>query len=331
MSKRVAVVGLGWMGRNHARACAEMPELELTYIVEPRDVSFPLTGPTRFLQSIDQIPPGAIDLAIVATPTSTHEEVASFFLAMGVPVFVEKPAAHSVESARKLVRVERGSGVRVSVGHIERFNPAIQQMKTKIREGVIGQVFQIATRRQSFTPSRISDVGVIQDLATHDIDLTKWISESEYFSLYASAGRPRGLPVEDLVSVTGRLESGVIVNHLVNWMTPVKERVVSVTGEKGTLVANTLTAELTLHLNGDHATDWAAIASLKGVGEGDSVSFAFSKTEPLKAELLSFVARTNGQASECATLQEGLSVLEVAEGMIESSDTGVEWLAGKSS
>lgn len=327
MPKRVAIVGLGWMGSNHARACNELPELELAYVVEPENVIYPSAGTTQVLGSVEQIPPGAIDLAIVATPTSTHEEVASYFLRLGVPVLVEKPAAHSVESARRLLQLERDSGVSVSIGHIERFNPAIQQMKKKIREGVVGQVFQIATRRQSFTPSRISDVGVIHDLATHDIDLTRWISDSEYSSLYASAGSPRGQHVEDLVSVTGRLENGVVVNHIVNWMTPVKERFVSVTGEKGTLVANTLTAELILYLNGDYSTDWLAIASLKGVGEGDSLKFAFSKTEPLKGELLSFVSRTEGQAFECATLREGITVLEVAEGIIESSRTGVPWLA----
>jgi UDP-N-acetylglucosamine 3-dehydrogenase len=325
LPKRVAVVGFGWMGSNHARACAELPQLELSYIVEPENVVRSLGGTTEFLESIEQISPGSIDLAIVATPTSTHEKVASYFLRLGVPVLVEKPAAHSVESARRLLQVESDSSASVSIGHIERFNPAIQQMKRKIGEGVVGQVFQIATRRQSFTPSRISDVGVIHDLATHDIDLTRWITDSEYSAFYASAGSPRGQETEDLVAVTGHLESGVVVNHIVNWLTPTKERIVSVTGEKGTLVANTLTAELVLHLNGDYRTDWDAIASLKGVGEGDSLKFAFSKTEPLKSELLSFASRADGQAFECATLQEGIKVLEVAEGMIESSRTGIAW------
>ena len=108
------------------------------------------------------------------------------------------------------------------------------------RTATLGEVYQIATRRQGPFPSRIADVGVAKDLASHDIDLTAWVAQSDYATVCAQTTFKSGREHEDMIAITGRLANGVIVNHLVNWLSPMKERVTIVTGEKGAFVADTL-------------------------------------------------------------------------------------------
>ena len=134
-----------------------------------------------------------------------------------------------------------------AVGHIERFNPALQSLRKRIADGELGEVYQIATRRQGPFPARIADVGVVKDLGTHDIDLTAWLAQSRFESIFAQTTTRSGRPHEDMVAATGKLANGVITNHLVNWLSPMKERLTIVTGEKGAFVADTVTADLTFY------------------------------------------------------------------------------------
>jgi predicted dehydrogenase len=208
-----------------------------------------------------------------------------------------------------------------AVGHIERFNPAIQELKKRLSAGDIGEVYQIATRRQGSFPARIGDVGVAKDLATHDIDLTAWVADSSYEFVFAQAAHKSGRKHEDMISVTGRLRSGVVVNHLVNWLSPMKERVVIVTGDKGSFVADTLTGDLTLHENGAFAVEWDSFATFRGVTEGNVTRFAYPKKEPLKAELEAFRDAVSGDFVNVVTFSEGVEVVRVAEAVLESSAT----------
>ena len=137
---------------------------------------------------------------------------------------VEKPIAHSVEAGERVGAAFDAAGVVGCVGHIERYNPALTRCASGSQQGLLGEIYQITTSRQGPFPPRIADVGVVQDLATHDIDLTavgrrRALRPSRRRPHTAAAGRH-----EDMVVATGRLANGVIVNHLVNWLSPMKER-----------------------------------------------------------------------------------------------------------
>ena len=127
-----------------------------------------------------------------------------------------------------------------AVGHIERYNPALQSARRRLEQGDLGAVYQIITRRQGPFPGRIADVGVVKDLATHDIDLTAWVVQQPYTSVSARTAYRSGREHEDLVAVVGALRDGTITNHLVNWLSPLKERVTIITGERGTFVGRHL-------------------------------------------------------------------------------------------
>jgi predicted dehydrogenase len=134
-----------------------------------------------------------------------------------------------------------------------------------------------------------------------------------------------GRPHEDMVAATGKLANGTITNHLVNWLSPMKERVTVVTGERGAFVADTLTADLTFYANGVVNTEWDSVANFRGVAEGDVTRFAISKREPLRTEHERFRDAVLGVAADTVTLNDGLNTLNVAERLLRSASqrTGV--------
>jgi predicted dehydrogenase len=227
--------------------------------------------------------------------------------------------APSVEASRRLVEAFDAAGVVAGVGHIERYNPSLQSLRARLEAGELGDVYQVVTRRQGPFPHRIADVGVVMDLATHDIDLTAWVTERDYVSIAARTVSRSGRPHEDMVSAVGQLSDGSVVNHLVNWLSPMKERSTVVTGERGCFIADTLTADLTFYANAATNTEWEALRSFRGVAEGDMIRYAIPKREPLLVEHERFRDAVEGKDSDIVTLRQGLRTVEVATAALTSS------------
>jgi predicted dehydrogenase len=162
---------------------------------------------------------------------------------------------------------------------------------------------------------------VVFDLATHDLDLTAFVARSPFASVSARTATKSGRPHEDLVAVLGMLEDGTVTNHLVNWLSPMKERVTVVTGEKGAFIADTLTADLTFHANGVVQTDWDSIAKFRGVSEGDMVRFAIPKPEPLRVEHEAFRDAVLGTGNDIVSLSDAVRTVTVAAAVLESAKT----------
>ncbi|HON76590.1 MAG TPA: Gfo/Idh/MocA family oxidoreductase, partial [Dermatophilaceae bacterium] len=219
-----------------------------------------------------------------------------------------------------IAQVALQNGFRVVLRDLE--DRILQQARARIETGELGQVFQITTRRQGPFPARIADVGVVKDLATHDIDLTAWVAQQPYQAVSARTAHRSGRPHEDLVAITGILADGTVTNHLVNWLSPLKERVTIITGEKGAFVADTLTADLTFYANGLIATTWDDVARFRGVSEGDVLRFAIAKPEPLRVEHENFRDAILGKEADIVTMEQGLRTVVVAEAAIESARTG---------
>lgn len=316
-SLRAGLVGHGAMGRNHARVLAELEGVDFVGIVDPAVKN----ARANVYDSLDELMAKGIDYCVVAVPTAMHEEIGLQLADEGVHAFIEKPLAPDIESARRLVEAFETAGLVGAVGHIERFNPALRQARNRMAQADLGQVLQITTRRQGPFPARIADVGVVKDLATHDIDLTSWIAQSPYVAVSAQVGHRSGRDHEDLVSMIGTLGDGTITNHTVNWLSPFKERVTVITGEKGAFVVDTLNADLTFYANGSIATEWDDIARFRGVSEGDVVRFAFSKPEPLKVEHENMRDAVLGLPAEIVTMRSGLTTIQVVESILLSAAT----------
>lgn len=322
MTLRVGLLGVGMMGRHHARVLREVDGVELVAIADPAGDPFGVAGSLPVLADVEALIAAGIDMAVVAVPTRFHEDAALRLSAAGVHTLVEKPIADTVEAGARMVEAFDAAGLVGAVGHIERFNPALQEMRRRLGEGELGQVYQIQTRRQGPFPARIADVGVTKDLASHDIDLTAWVGDSTYERVFAQTAHRSGREHEDMIAITGRLASGVIVNHLVNWLSPMKERVTVVTGERGAFVADTATGDLTFYANGTIPLEWESVSSFRGVSEGDVIRFAFAKREPLRVEHEAFRDAVLGRPSDVVTMADGLRTLSVVETALDAAKSG---------
>ncbi len=310
------------MGRNHVRVLRSLDGVELVGAVDPLGDVHHSAADLPLAPGLDALLDLGLDLCVVAVPTDAHEEVALRLAAAGVTTMIEKPLAGDVGAGVRLVEAFAAAGVTACVGHIERFNAAIKSMKDRLAAGALGDVYQVSTSRQGPFPGRVSDVGVVKDLATHDLDLTAWIAGSPYRSVAARTAMRAGRPHEDLVAVVGTLRDGTVTNHLVNWLSPVKERRVVVTGAKGCFSADTLTADLTFYANGLMPAEWSELSRFRGVSEGDMIRYALSKPEPLLVEHQQFCAAVRGEPATVVTLADALHTLRVAEAVLESARTG---------
>ncbi len=322
MTLRAGLIGLGMMGRHHARVLRSLDGVELVAVADPAGDPHGVAGGLPLLSSIEELIAVGIDYCMVAVPTIYHEPVGMALASAGVHAMIEKPLAQDSPSALRLAEAFEKAGLVGAVGHIERYNPALQSLRTRLENGELGDVYQVVTRRQGPFPARIADVGVVKDLATHDIDLTAWVCQQPFTSVAARTAYKSGREHEDLVAVVGHLMDGTVTSHLVNWLSPLKERVTIVTGDKGAFVADTLTADLTFFANALVPTEWDAIAKFRGVAEGDMVRFAIAKPEPLRVEHEAFRDAVLGKSNDVVTMRQGLATVAVAEAVLESASSG---------
>lgn len=314
---RVGLVGLGMMGRNHSRVLASLPGVDFVGVCDSSGDPHALSQGRTLCNSVAQLIELGIDYAVVAVPTIHHLQVCKELANAGIHALVEKPLSQNTATAKELMKAFIDAGLVGAVGHIERYNPALQEARQRLDQ--LGSLYQVVTRRQGPYPARVVDVGVIKDLATHDIDLTIWITRQQYASVSARTALRTNRNHEDLVAVVGSLVDGTVTNHLVNWLSPLKERVTILTGEKGAFVADTLTGDLTFYANGTVTSSWDEIAHFRGVSEGDVIRYAIPKHEPLRMEHENFRDAILGKPSNIVTMEEGITTIQVAEAIIESS------------
>lgn len=320
---RAGLIGLGMMGRHHARNLRALDGVELVAVADAMGDPHGVAAGLEVLPDVDALIAAGIDYAVVAVPTAFHRDVALALAAAGVHTLVEKPLAFDIAEAEEIAAAFEAAGLVGAVGYIERYNPALQEMRRRLADGQLGKIHQIVTRRQGAFPARIADVGVVKDLATHDLDLAAWVAQSAFAQVAAFSTRRSGRADEDMVSIAGRLADGTITNHLVNWLSPFKERVTVVTGEKGALVGDTVSADLTFFANADAPTNmWDSMASFRGVSEGDMVRYALTRTEPLRTEHEAFRDAVLGTGSNIVTMREGLHTVRAVEAVLESAREG---------
>ena len=319
---RAGLIGLGMMGRHHARVLRQTDGVELVAVADASGDPHGVAGGLDVVPDIEALVEVGLDLCVVAVPTALHETVALALADAGVPTLVEKPLAADVAAARRVADAFAAAGVIGAVGHIERYNPALQNLRRRLEDGELGDIYQVVTRRQGPFPARVADVGVVKDLATHDIDLTAWVAQQPFRAVAAQTALKSGRRHEDLVAVVGELTDGTVTNHLVNWLSPMKERVTIVTGDRGCFVADTLSADLTFYANASVPTEWDAIARFRGVSEGDVIRFAFPKPEPLRTEHEAFRDAVLGKDADIVTMRDGLATVAVAEAVLRSATEG---------
>jgi UDP-N-acetylglucosamine 3-dehydrogenase len=320
-----AVIGLGMIGRHHARLLQDSERVRFAGAVDPGGDRFrAVHQPELVLDSVAALlDRGPLDFAIVAVPTELHLPVARELAAAGVSMLIEKPLAATTDTAKEIVELCRRAGVLAAVGHVERFNPALQSLRRRLLDGQIGRLFTASTIRSGPFPARVQDVGVVKDLATHDIDLVSWLSDSKIATLAAQTQYLSGREHEDLVLVIGALESGAAFSIVVDWVSPTKVRRTRVLGERGMLEADTLTGDLFFYENAEVRIAWSATQQFRGVSEGNVTRYALERREPLLVEHEAFLDLLQGRHDAgVVTLEQGVEIVKVAEAVLSSAASG---------
>ena len=323
MSVKVAVIGVGMMGRNHARVYAELPGVKLVGVADADAMVAEAVvrrcggqAYTDHCQLLDEQQPDAVTIAV---PTVDHLQVALDVIERGTHLLIEKPIAHTVEQGQQIIAAAEGAGVRLMVGHIERFNPAVIALKDRLAKGELGRVFQIDAFRLGPFPARIRDVGVVIDLAVHDLDVMRYVSNAEVVRVFAETERRIHSTHEDLLSGLIRLDDGTVGTLAINWLTPTKIRRLSVTGEQGMFQVDYLTQDLYFYENSTtHGSDWQTLKVLRGVSEGRMIRYLVAKKEPLLAELEAFRDAVRGEVPVAVTGSDGLKALGLAQAVVTS-------------
>lgn len=330
MVLRAGVIGFGAMGRQHVRVLKGLEGVEFVGAADPAIEVLSGLPQEQRLATVDELLGRGLDYCVISVPAHLHEQVGLQVASAGVPALIEKPLAMDAPSAARLAAAFEHAGVLGAVGHVERYNAAVRSARERIEHGELGEVFQVSTRRQGPFPHRISDVGVVKDLATHDIDLTSWVAESAYSSVSAVVTHRSGRAAEDGVLIAGTLARGTIVSHSVNWLSPFKERETTVIGERGAFVIDTLAADLIHYASGHVESAWEELAHFRGVREGDVTRIALDKPEPLVLEHVAFRDAVLGRPSATISLSEGVDVMRVADAVLEAAERGVAIDVGKS-
>lgn len=320
---RIAVIGTGAMGKSHVRLYKEIEDIEVVAVVDKDkktivDISkkYDVKGLTDY-KELDNV-----DAASICVPTKYHKEVSLYFIKKGVHVLIEKPIATDVSEARELIGAAKKNNVKLMVGHVERFNPVVQEVKKRVLEGKLGKIYDIKALRFSPFPHRVIDVGVTVDLAVHDIDVLMYLTGSDVERVYAETSQRIHNSKEDLLNALLRFKNGVNGVLHTSWLTPRKVREFFVTGEKGMFVGKYLTQELTFYNNQFATEGFDYSKGVKTVIEGKSEEIKIENKEPLKLELEEFISCIKEDREPQVTGEDGLKVLNIAMNMIKAAKEG---------
>ena len=302
---KTAVIGVGGWGKNHVRVFYELDEAELVAICDIDPIrlkyysqKYRVKGFKDYKELIKTCKP---EVVTICTPTITHAKIAIDCIKAGVATLIEKPIAASLPEAINILRIVEEEGVLATVGFIERFNPGVDKVKELIDDGAIGKIVLFTSKRVSRWPQREGDVGVVKDLAIHDIDLARYIIGEEPNTVFCMAGKLRHKIFEDYATIILTFGENTTAVVEANWITPRKIRKLSITGTEGLITLDYLTQQVT-------------VEDEKGLYQPK-----YEWKEPLKIELLHFLKAFRGIEKLRVTVEDGVIALLIAEEALKSS------------
>lgn len=298
---KIALIGLGSMGRNHLKTIRNTPEVELVATVDPVNNNLDeLSNIQQYDNIEDLIKNHTLDAAIIATPTSTHFEVAERLLNEKINLLVEKPIAKNSQEARNLYLLAHKNNCKLVVGHIERFNPAIQALLPFLKNE---KIIHIEASRFSGYPSRITDVGVKLDLSIHDIDLMNLISKSKIKECYSLDSNNINDNDDDAVFII-KFFDGALATVRTSWLFPFRERKIKILTNERYFAIDLLKKKVDMFTNNENF-DGYSIQSLD-----------ISRTDALELQLKSFVKYIKtGDIGTLCSANDGAIALSYVEGV----------------
>lgn len=326
MKLRVAIIGAGTMGKNHARVLSAITSAQLVAICDADAKTATALaeqyGCGAYTSVALLLKEVVCDAVVVAVPTEFHFAVASACLKAGLHVLVEKPITQSLAQAKALQLLAHRQKLVLTVGHVERFNPAVQTLHKVIAQGKVGDITSIVIRRVGGFPPHHLHSDVVTDLAVHDIDICNSLLGEVPEKVSAVGRRALQQAQIDSAELLLRYPTGVSAYIQVNWITPVKIRILTVTGTKGYAELNYITQKVTLcktrfeHTAKEDDSTFAHF--MLKFGEPEKTEVRVPSGEPLKAELENFLAAIKGKKGLIVTPKQATAALKVAKQALRS-------------
>ncbi|HML04197.1 MAG TPA: Gfo/Idh/MocA family oxidoreductase [Methanobacterium sp.] len=301
----VGVIGVGAMGIHHARVYSQIENVNLMAVSDlmkgKADEVSKEYKTKGFVDYMDILKMPEIDAVSVCVPTTHHFNVVMDAIEHGKHVLVEKPIAFTLREAEAMVKAAKDEGVKLATGHVERFNPAVGKAKELIKDDTIGEVVSASAKRVGPFPPRIKDVGVIIDLAIHDVDIMFHLFDSPVSRIYANMGsRLEKCEYEDHAEIMSSFKNGIIGMLEVNWLTPYKKRKLEVTGVDGIISIDYIDQSVNVYGKSTQNVD-------------------IPYKEPLKEELISFLSAVENDETPKITGEDGIYALKVVTAAMKSA------------
>lgn len=311
---KVAVIGAGVMGKNHLKTYKNLPNVELVGVYdifpEAAENAAEMFGIKAF-SSMEEVAKSVNAVSVVTTST-THADVGEFFLNHGIHCLIEKPLATTEDECMRLINAAKKNNVTLLVGHIERFNPAVEQMGKILSD--TSKIRSLTAQRMSAASGRITDVDVAMDLMIHDVEVIQSLVKSPVVNVQAcsvkTADKPEG---KDYISALLEFANGATANLTASRITQARVRTLTVTTDTNYIDMDFINQSINVHsqgrmpyVNQESIPDWMNYG-LKG-----SVEQLFIPTnQPLSAELSHFTACIRGEATPRITGENALNALRV--------------------
>jgi len=316
---RAAVIGIGAMGKNHVRIYTDLDNVKLIAVadcdseqVKKITNKYNIKGYINYLEMLNK---EKIDLVSVVVPTTLHKQVAIDAINKGINVLLEKPIATTISEAKEIIKKAKEKKVKLMIGHIERFNPAVIELKKRLDE--LGDIYKINVERIGPFPLRITDVGVVIDLSVHDIDIINYLLSGKPMSIYAETQQRIHPDHEDTLTAILKYKNNVIAVLNINWLTPTKIRHLTVTGRKGMFKINYLTQDIYFYENKSQTSEYDY--GFLSVTEGNMTKIQIDRKEPLKQEIESFIECIEKDKEPMVTGGDGLNALLFAQKILQSA------------
>jgi predicted dehydrogenase len=272
------------------------------------------------LANLSDLKPGMADYVVIATPTSTHAEVASALMHLGVPLLIEKPLADNSAQAVQIREEVIRSGGTVVAGMIERFNGVAEEARRIVSTKQLGRLLKISTRRIGPPPGRDLGVGVLMDLGIHDLDLVQWTSGETLISATAHLVSRVVSDRDDLALVTGALSSGALFQTEISWVSPIKERSIRLVFSSATVTLNLLSGEVAVTEQVGQEIEWEEIRNFFGTGRAKSLVYGVKTVEPLVAQHRAMCRAVGTKDwSDLPTIGESIDLIRLIEGLYKKS------------
>jgi UDP-N-acetylglucosamine 3-dehydrogenase len=307
------------MGKHHARVYSELKECRLVAVSdidEEKGKKIAKQYNCMYYKNFQEMLKIDIDAVSIAVPTVFHKAVALECIKAGKHVLIEKPIADTVENAKEIIEAAKRNRVKIAVGHVERFNPGVQRLKSMMKKGELGTITTVLARRVGVFPPQIKDANVIIDLAVHDIDILNYLLGKTPTRIHAEAGKALISRREDYADILLKYD-GINAFVQVNWITPIKIRSLAITGTKGYAELNYVTQEFMLYKS-KYERKFETFEDIVKFAEPEIIRIKVRKSEPLKEELKDFISCIKSNKQPLVSGEDGLKALELALDIVKS-------------